>query len=74
MKTSELREMTVGELQRKVSELRRELLTTRIQHAAQQLKNPLKLRVTRREIARILTIMNEKGQKAGLPTGRQGVK
>jgi large subunit ribosomal protein L29 len=64
MKTSELREMTVGELQRKVGELRRELLSTRIQHAGQQLKNPLKLRVTRREIARILTIINEKSQKA----------
>ena len=63
MKTSELREMTVGELQRKVGELRRELLSTRIQHAGQQLKNPLKLRETRRQIARILTIMNEKSQK-----------
>ena len=63
MKTSELREMTPAELQRKAQELRRELLTTRIQHAAQQLKNPLKLRVTRREIARILTIINEKSKK-----------
>ena len=63
MKTSELREMTPAELQRKVGELQRELLTTRIQHTAQQLKNPLKLRVTRREIARILTIINEKSKK-----------
>ena len=63
MKTSELRELTPAELQRKASELRRELVSTRIQQAAQQLKNPLKLRVTRREIARILTIINEKSKK-----------
>jgi large subunit ribosomal protein L29 len=60
MKTSELREMTPAELQRKVEELRRELLGTRLQHAAQQLKSPLKLRSVRREIARVLTIINEK--------------
>lgn len=60
MKTSELREMADGELKRKVGELRRELLSVRIQHAGQQLKNPLKLRELRREIARVLTIINEK--------------
>ena len=72
MKTSELREMTSAELQRKVGELQRELLSTRIQNAAQQLKNPLKLRETRREIARILTIINEKSKKpsASGQTGR----
>ena len=63
MKTSDLREMTPAELQHKVAQLRRELLGTRIQHAAQQLKNPLKLRETRREIARLLTIINEKSKK-----------
>jgi len=64
MKTSELREMAESELKRKVEELRRELLTTRIQHAGQQLKNPLKLREIRREIARVLTIIAE-GKKLG---------
>jgi large subunit ribosomal protein L29 len=64
MKTSELREMADSELQRKVGELRRELLGTRIQHAGQQLKNPLKLRELRREIARVLTIIAE-GKKLG---------
>ncbi len=64
MKTSELREMAESELKRKVEELRRELLSTRIQHAGQQLKNPLKLREIRREIARVLTIIAE-GKKLG---------
>ncbi len=62
MKTSELREMADRELKRKVEELRRELLSTRIQHAGQQLKNPLKLREIRREIARVLTIIGEKAR------------
>lgn len=64
MKTSELREMADSELKRKVGELRRELLSVRIQHAGQQLKNPLKLRELRREIARVLTIIKEKAPKA----------
>ena len=64
MKTSELREMADSELKRKVGELRRELLSVRIQHAGQQLKNPLKLREVRREIARVLTIIAE-GKKLG---------
>jgi len=63
MKTSELRELSEAELRRKAAELRRELLNLRIQRANQQLKNPLKLRENRREIARILTLIREKGEK-----------
>ena len=61
LKASELRELDRESLKRKIDEVRRELLTTRIAHSTQQLKNPLKLRVLRREIARTLTILNEKG-------------
>ena len=60
MKISELREMQAAELSQKAGELRREWLHLRIQHTNQQLKNPLKLRELRREIARILTIIREK--------------
>ena len=60
MKISELREMGKAELRQKLGELRRELLKLRIQKVNQQLKNPLKLREVRHEIARILTIMREK--------------
>lgn len=62
MKTDELRELSVSELRGKLRELRRELLSLRIQRVGQQLKNPLKLRVARRSIARILTILREKGE------------
>jgi large subunit ribosomal protein L29 len=60
MKASELRELGVDELNKKADDLRRELLSARIAKANQQLKNPLKVRVLRREIARILTIIHEK--------------
>ena len=63
MKTTELRELSVTELEKKVAELRREFLNLRVQRVNQQLKNLLKLRVVRREIARILTLIREKGEK-----------
>lgn len=62
MKPSELRELSLAELERKEKELRRELLNLRIQKANQQLKNPLRVREVKREIARILTIIREKKQ------------
>jgi large subunit ribosomal protein L29 len=63
MKIEELRELGIDELNKKAEEARRELLSARISKANQQLKNPLKVRELRRSIARILTIINEKGAK-----------
>lgn len=63
MKIKEIRELGIEELKKKVEDLRRELLSTRVARANQQLKNPLKLRDVRRGIARILTILREKGEK-----------
>ena len=63
MKASELRELGVEELNRKASELRRELMLARFAKVNQQLKNPLKLRALRRDIARILTVVREKAPR-----------
>jgi len=63
MKVKELRELGKNELQQKLKEANKELLSLRIQQVNQQLKDPLKLRVGRRTIARILTIIREKGEK-----------
>ena len=63
MKAAELRDMTVDELKKKEQDLRRELMLTRFAKINQQLKNPLKLRVLRRDIARILTVISQKGDK-----------
>lgn len=63
MKASELRELGVEELRKRESDLRRELVSARIAKVNQQLKNPLKLRELRRDIARILSVIREKGER-----------
>ncbi|HDH63245.1 MAG TPA: 50S ribosomal protein L29 [Firmicutes bacterium] len=60
MKARELRELSIDELERKLEELRRELFNLRFQQATHQLKNPVRIRLVRRDIARILTILKEK--------------
>jgi large subunit ribosomal protein L29 len=60
MKSSDLRELSKEELLKKEEEIRHELVLARMQKANQQLKNPLKVRQLRRDVARILTIINEK--------------
>ncbi|MFH1542196.1 MAG: 50S ribosomal protein L29 [bacterium] len=61
MKPKELRELNVEDLNKKAADLRRELFKLRLAKANQQLKNPLQLRHLRRDIARIMTIITEKG-------------
>ena len=60
MKTAELRQLSKIELIKRAADLRREHLNLRVQRVGQQLKNLLKLREVRREIARVLTILKEK--------------
>jgi large subunit ribosomal protein L29 len=60
MKASELRDMSVEELKGKESELRRELFNLRFQQSTGEIENPLRIRTVRRDIARVLTVMNEK--------------
>jgi large subunit ribosomal protein L29 len=59
-KASELRELTVDELRQRARELDDQLFRMRIQKALGQLEAPIKLRTTRRERARVLTILREK--------------
>ncbi len=60
MKTDELRELTVDSLKEKVSELEAEHFNLRFQAEMGQLENPIKLRDTRKAIARTKTILTEK--------------
>jgi len=59
MKASEIRKLTSEEMEVKVAGLRQELFNLRFQHEIGSLENPKKLRHIRRDIARVLTIMNE---------------
>ena len=64
MKNEELRELHEGELQHRLEELRTELFNLRFQKAKNLLDRPDRLRIVRREIARINTIVKENEQKA----------
>ena len=57
MKASEIRELGQDEMQAKVVELKESLFNLRFQHAVGQLENTSKLKQTRRDIARIETII-----------------
>jgi len=60
LKARTLREMTDDELQRTLGERRQELFNLRFQSATGALENSARLRLAKREIARILTIRNER--------------
>jgi large subunit ribosomal protein L29 len=59
MKASEIRDMNLDEMHRKVSELRDELFNLRFQHEIGQLENPQRMKQSKRDIARLKTIINE---------------
>ena len=67
MKASEARDLNREERKLKVVELGEELFNLRFQHEIGQLENPQKMKQTKREIARLKTIINEKAgeNKAG---------
>jgi len=63
-KASSFREMTTDEIVARVAELREELFNLRFRNTMKQLENPLKIRESRREMARLLTVLKEK-ERAG---------
>lgn len=60
MKPSAIREMGPEELTQKQEELREHLFRLRVQQSIGQLDNTMKLRETRRDIARVMTILHQK--------------
>jgi large subunit ribosomal protein L29 len=60
MKPDKVREMGPEELKTKERELQEQLFRLRVQQSIGQLDNGLKLRETRREIARVKTVLREK--------------
>jgi large subunit ribosomal protein L29 len=59
MKASEIRELSPEEQHRKMNELTEALFNLRFQHEIGQLENPKRIQQTRRDIARIRTIIRE---------------
>ena len=60
MKASEVRALSVDQLKEK---LKKDLFLLRMQHATNQLDNPLKIAETKRDIARVMTMIREKEEK-----------
>ncbi len=65
MKSSELRALSVDELKQKEADLRKELFNLRFRLATGEVENPMRIRATRKDIARVLTAMTEKGKNKG---------
>ncbi len=59
MKASEVRDLTVEEQAQQLAETEKELFNLRIQQSSGQLDKPDRIRVVKREIARIKTVMNQ---------------
>ena len=60
MKATEIRKMSTAELETKLKDLKKDLFTLRMQHATNQLDNPLQIAAVKKEIARVKTILREK--------------
>ena len=59
MKATEIRKMSAEQLSEKLAGLKKDLFLLRMQHATNQLDNPLKIRETKHDIARIKTVLAE---------------
>ena len=59
MKASEIRKMSEAELGEKLVSLKKDLFFLRMQHATNQLANPVKIAEVKRDIARVKTIIRE---------------
>ena len=59
MKASEIRKMSEAELGEKLVSLKKDLFFLRMQHATNQLDNPVKIAEVNRDIARVKTIIRE---------------
>ena len=55
MKAKELKNLSVEELNKKLDELKKDLFMLRMQHATNQLDNPMRLAAVKKDIARICT-------------------
>jgi large subunit ribosomal protein L29 len=64
MKSAELKELSVEELSRKAAEMRENLFNLKIRHAAGTLDSSADLGKTKRDLARVMTILTQKQSSA----------
>ena len=64
MKANEVRKMSASELESKLVDLKKDLFNLRLQHATNQLDNPVRIAEVKKDIARVKTSIREQ-QRAG---------
>ena len=64
MKAKEIKNLSVEELNKKLADLKKDLFNLRLQHATNQLDNPIRIAEVKKDIARVKTIIREQ-QLAG---------
>lgn len=72
MKVSEIRELSRSELETKISEVKKNLFNLKFQKASSQLKNPMKIKNLKRDVAKIETVARE--QELGLEVAKAAEK
>jgi len=65
MKPADVRELSDIELAARMAELTDELFHLRLKRATAQLPNPMKVRTTRRDLARVRTVITERKRAGG---------
>ena len=60
MKTAEIKDMSVQDLQERIAAEKARLATMKVQHAVSPVDNPSEIKKTRRDIARMMTILRQK--------------
>ncbi|MEO5510474.1 MAG: 50S ribosomal protein L29 [Longimicrobiales bacterium] len=60
MKTADIRDLTIEEINDQVAQAKEELFRLRFRGATQELENPVLLKTLRRDIARLRTILRER--------------
>ncbi|NOU16809.1 MAG: 50S ribosomal protein L29 [Bacteroidales bacterium] len=63
MKTAEIRELTTKELEERIDNEKAQLLKLKLNHSISPLDNPMKITDTRKNIARLKTILGERNLK-----------
>ena len=59
MKAKEIKNLSVEELTKKLDDLKKDLFMLRMQHATNQLENPVRIAEVKKDIARVKTIIRE---------------
>ena len=63
MKTAEIKDMTIQDLQERIDAEKAKLSQLKVQHAVSPIENPSIIKKSRRDIARMLTILRQKNPK-----------